>query len=166
MEVKLPCLNVQKILLDKVVPNEYNPNKVDKENMKLLEHSILQDGLTMPIVAIYNKENDTYSIIDGFHRYSIMKKLKQIYIAVTILDRDIKERMAATVRHNRARGVHQIDLMSDMVVSLVQLGWEDSEIAVHLGMDSDEVLRLKQLSGIAEVFKDLNYTQSWEFKEV
>jgi len=166
MEVKLPCLNVQKILLDKVVPNEYNPNKVDKENMKLLEHSILQDGLTMPIVAIYNKENDTYSIIDGFHRYSIMKKLKQIYIAATILDRDIKERMAATVRHNRARGVHQIDLMSDMVVSLVQLGWEDSEIAVHLGMDSDEVLRLKQLSGIAEVFKDLNYTQSWEFKEV
>ena len=165
-EIPMPCLNTRKVLLTDIMPNEYNPNKVDRQNMKLLEHSILEDGLTMPIVTIFDRETGKYSIIDGFHRYSIMLKLKQKYIAAVVLEKDIKQRMASTVRHNRARGVHQIELMSDMVVSLVQLGWEDAKIAVHLGMDADEVLRLKQLSGIAEIFEDLDFTSSWEFKEI
>ena len=166
MTINMPCLEVKKIKISDVDPNEYNPNKVDKQNMFLLKLSILEDGLTMPIVVIQNKETLRYSIIDGFHRYTIMKNLKQEFIGAVILEKDIKERMAATVRHNRARGVHQIELMSNMVVSLVQLGWNDINIAKHLGMDADEVLRLKQLSGISEIFKDLDYTMSWEFKEL
>lgn len=166
MNIPMPCLKVKEINMDEIDPNEYNPNKVDKQNMKLLEHSILEDGLTMPIVVIQDKETKRYSIIDGFHRYSTMKNLKQKTIGAVVLEKSMKDRMASTVRHNRARGVHQIELMSDMVVSLIRLGWDDMQIAEHLGMAADEVLRLKQTSGIAEIFKDLNYTQSWEFKDI
>ena len=165
-QIDIPCLLTQKVKMIDIVPNEYNPNSVDKQNMKLLEHSILTDGLTMAIVVIKDNDTGKYHIIDGFHRYTVFKKLKQEYIGAVVLEKDIKERMASTVRHNRARGVHQIELMSSMVVSLIQLGWSDTEIAVHLGMDADEVLRLKMLSGIASVFKDLEYTDSWQFKDI
>lgn len=164
--IKKPCLNTIEIPIDSIDPNEYNPNHVDKKNMKLLELSIIEDGQTMPIVVIQNKETGRYAIIDGFHRWTTMKKLKQSTIAAVVLEKGINERMAATVRHNRARGVHMIELMSDMVVSLIQNGMADSDIAKHLGMDADEVLRLKQTSNIAGIFENLEYSDSWEFKEV
>lgn len=153
--------------------NEYNPNHVDKTNMTLLIHSIEEDGYTMPIVT--NPEENIIKIVDGFHRRKSERTSEKIskstygYLPTTIIreeKRDVKNRMASTIRHNRARGVHQIESMSEIIVDMVKEGWSDMEIAKHLGMNSDEVLRLKQLSGIAEIFENLDYTNSWEFKEI
>jgi ParB-like chromosome segregation protein Spo0J len=158
---------------DNIEGNKYNPNYVDKKNMQLLKISIKEDGYTMPIVG--NEENNKIKIVDGFHRRKAERMDKKISkstygrIPVTQIrenKRDIKNRMSSTIRHNRARGVHEIELMSNLVVELVQKGWSDIEIANQLGMNADEVLRLKQISGIAEIFKDLNYSMSWEFKEL
>lgn len=158
---------------DTIEGNDYNPNHVDRQNMKLLIHSIEEDGYTMPIVGC--PEYDIIRIVDGFHRRKSILTSKKIsestnnHVPVSLIrdeKKDLKNRMASTVRHNRARGVHHIESMSDMVVDLIQDGWGDSEIALHLGMDADEVLRLKQTSGISGIFENLNYSQSWEFKEV
>ena len=153
--------------------NEYNPNHVDKQNQKLLIHSITEDGYTMPIVT--NPEDDIIKIVDGYHRRKSIIMSKEIktsthgYLPISIIResrRDKKSRIASTVRHNRARGVHSVEIMSDLVVELVRKGWCDAEIAEHMGMNADEVLRLKQLSGIADIFKDLDYTQSWDVQEL
>lgn len=162
MNIKMPCANTIIVPIEKLVANNYNPNCVAPQELRLLEHSIKEDGLTMPVVCFHNKETDEYIIVDGFHRYTVMKKLKQKFITISIIDKDLKERMASTIRHNRARGEHQVDLQSNIVAELFKLGWSDEEIAKHLGMQADEVLRLKQKTGIAEIFKDHNYSKSWE----
>jgi ParB-like chromosome segregation protein Spo0J len=133
--------------------------------MELLQHSIEEDGFTEAIVTFYDKEQNMYEVVDGFHRYVILKdELNCNYIPVVVIEKDIKERMASTIRHNRARGVHQVDLMGELVVKLVKLGWNDDRIAEHLGMEYEEVLRLKQTTGIAEVFKDRKHSKSWVIK--
>lgn len=165
---KSPVYNVHAIPLDKIVANEYNPNSVAPEEMKLLYDSIKEDGYTMPVVVFYNKENDKYEIVDGFHRYTIMLKHKDIFeregglLPCAIIDKDISDRMASTIRHNRARGSHDVDLMSNIVAELVEMGKSDNWIRKHIGMDADELLRLKQITGLASLFKDKEFSNSWE----
>lgn len=169
--MKSPVYNVMSISVDKIQANAYNPNSVASPEMKLLYESILNDGYTMPIVCYYLPEIDKYEIVDGFHRYTIIKKHKDIFdredgrLPVVVIDKDITNRMASTIRHNRARGSHSIDLMSNIVAELIEMGKSDKWIAKHLGMDADELLRLKQITGLASLFKDKEFSKSWEISE-
>lgn len=162
-EIKLPCMNPIIVPIDKVQANNYNPNEVSKNNMKLLEESIISNGFCFPIVTIWDADLEKYVIIDGFHRYTIFKDyLKATEIPIVVLEHDITKRMEATVQFNRARGVHQTERMSDLVRALIEQGVEDDEIAKKLGMEIEEVFRLKQLTGIADLFKNQQYSRSWE----
>ena len=161
-KLEFPCMQPKLVSIDKVVANNYNPNKVAKPEMELLYKSILEDGLTMPVVTFYDEKIDKYVIVDGFHRYTIVKDyFKSDVVAISGIDKDIKQIMASTVRHNRARGVHKVDLQADMVVDLLKKGWNDNDISKELGMTLEEVLRLKQQTGIAELFKDRTHSKSW-----
>ena len=169
---KSPAYNIISVPFEKIRANEYNPNSVAPPEMKLLYDSIKEDGYTMPIVCYYNENDDYYDIVDGFHRWIIMGKHKDIYereggaMPVSVIDKPIDERMASTIRHNRARGTHDVDLMSNIVAELHTIGRTDMWIAKHLGMDLDEILRLKQLTGLAELFKDKEFSYAWEPEEV
>lgn len=168
MKSKSPVYQIYPIPFEKILPNDYNPNAVAPPEMKLLYDSIKNDGYTMPIVCYHNKEEDNYIIVDGFHRYRIMKEFSDIYereggvLPVSIIDKPIDQRIASTIRHNRARGSHNVDLMSNIVKELHELGRSDAWIAKHLGMDRDEILRLKQITGLAALFKDHSFGQAWE----
>ena len=168
MAFKSPVYNVKAIKKEKIVANTYNPNAVAPPEMKLLYDSIKEDGYTMPIVCYYDKENDNYVIVDGFHRYRVMMEHKDIrereggMIPVSVIDKPIDHRMASTIRHNRARGSHNVDLMSNIVKELHELGRSDAWISKHLGMDKDEILRLKQITGLASLFKDVEFGQAWK----
>lgn len=162
-DITFPVMNVKMVDIDKVVANDYNPNKVAPPEMKLLKHSIEEDGYTQPIVAYYDSENDIYIVVDGFHRYKCAKEyfhLKEI--PVVTINKDLSNRMASTIRHNRARGTHQIIDMSKIVVDLTANGWDEKQIAEHLGMELDEIIRLKQVSGLKEAFADHVFSKSWE----
>ena len=165
--VPLPCMEVVLVPAEKVRANNYNPNNVPKNNMELLLQSLIDNGFCFPIVTIYDEEVDEYVIIDGFHRYTILKDWLEVQeIPVVVLKHDVKKRMAATIQFNRARGVHQVELMGDLVQALVQQGMSDEDIGKHLGMEREEVYRLKQITGIAELFKNQTYSKSWEMMEV
>lgn len=163
-----PVYGVRRVPIDKVRANEYNPNRVAPPEMRLLYDSIKQDGYTMPIVCYYNEKDDVYEIVDGFHRYTVMLQHQDIYdrehgmLPVSVIDKPIDERMASTIRHNRARGTHDVDLMSNIVAELHKIGRSDAWLAKHLGMDQDEILRLKQITGLADAFKDHEFSRSWE----
>ena len=160
-------MNVRLVPIQQVQANNYNPNTVSRHNMVLLQESILANGFCFPIVTIYDPDLERYIIIDGFHRYSILKDyLGCEQIPVVVLEHNITQRMEATVQFNRARGVHQVELMGDLVAALAKQGVADDEIAVKLGMELEEVLRLKQVTGIAELFKNQQYSSSWEMAEV
>ena len=162
-----PVYNVIAVPIEKIVPNTYNPNAVAPPEMKLLYESIKIDGYTMPIVCYHDKEQDQYIIVDGFHRYRIMLDHPDIYereggmLPVSVIDKPIDYRMASTIRHNRARGSHNVDLMSNIIKELHELGRSDAWIARHLGMDRDEILRLKQITGLAALFRDVHFGQAW-----
>jgi ParB-like chromosome segregation protein Spo0J len=160
-KIAFPCLYAKLIPIDQVVYNNYNPNAVAPPEMRLLKHSILNDGYTQPIVTIYDSAKNKYVVVDGAHRYKNAIRLKLTCIPVVVIDKDIKDRMASTIRHNRARGEHNVTGMSNIVAELVLLGWDDVQIAKHLGMDADEVLRLKQNTGIADIFKNHEYSKAW-----
>lgn len=163
-----PVYNVRKVPVEKIQANSYNPNSVAPPEMKLLYKSILEDGYTMPIVCYYLKDIDKYEIVDGFHRYRIMLEHKDIFereagcLPVVTIDKDISNRMASTIRHNRARGSHSIDLMVNIVEDLVKSGMSDAWIIKNIGMDAEELLRLKQISGLMNLFKDKDFSKSWE----
>lgn len=166
-KIKLPCLNVKVVDIDQVQANTYNPNHVAANNMKLLEESILSNGFCFPVVTIYDPDSEKYIIIDGFHRHLIFKyHLQAEQIPIIVLDHDISQRMAATVQFNRARGMHQVELMGDLVKALVDQGLPDEDIAQKLGMEMEEVFRLKQITGIAELFKNQIYSKAWEIMDV
>ena len=165
-KIKLPCMDVIIVDIDKVQANNYNPNAVPENNMILLEQSIIDNGFCFPVVTIWSEEVEKYIIIDGFHRYTIFKDyLKAKELPIVVLEHDISQRMSATVQFNRARGVHQVELMGDLVRGLVEQGMSDADISQHLGMGADEVLRLKQITGVAELFKNQIYSRAWEMKE-
>lgn len=167
MEYKSPVYNVIAVPIEKIKPNTYNPNAVAPPEMKLLYESIKADGYTMPIVCYYDKKSDIYIIVDGFHRYRIMQEHSDIYerekgmLPVSVINKSLDQRMASTIRHNRARGNHDVDLMSNIVKELHELGRSDAWISKHLGMDKDEILRLKQITGLAALFKDVKFGQAW-----
>lgn len=154
---------------DQVEANDYNPNTVAPPEMRLLELSIGEDGYTQPIVA-WGK-NDYYEVVDGFHRNRVGKECKTVrervhgYLPITLINHDREDkgdRIAATIRHNRARGKHQVAAMSDIVLELSRRNWSDAKIGRELGMEPDEVLRLKQITGLAELFSDAEFSQAWE----
>ena len=167
MEYKSPVYQVIPVSVEKIKPNDYNPNTVAPPEMKLLYNSIKMDGYTMPIVCYYNEAEDTYIIVDGFHRYRIMLEYPDIYerengmLPVSVIDKPLDQRIASTIRHNRARGSHEVDLMSNIVKELHELGRSDAWIARHLGMDRDEILRLKQITGLAALFRDVKFGKAW-----
>jgi hypothetical protein len=169
-EVKQPINFVRWIPVEKVSPNDYNPNSVAKIEMGLLYKSIKHDGYTQPIVTIYDKEKDKYVIVDGFHRYFTCKTNKDIYernkghLPCVVIEKDINERMAATVRHNRARGEHSVAGMGNMVFEMLENGWSETEICNHLGMEPEEILKLKHITGFSKLFENVNYKKSWETK--
>lgn len=153
-----------------VEANDYNPNSVAPPEMKLLQHSIAEDGYTQPIVA-YQYSNNDYEVVDGFHRNRVGKECADVrervhgYLPVTVInsDRENKaDRIAATIRHNRARGKHKVDAMSEIIQDLAKRNWSDKKIGKELGMEPDEVLRLKQITGLAELFSDQEFSEAWE----
>jgi ParB-like chromosome segregation protein Spo0J len=154
---------------DKVIANDYNPNTVAPPEMELLKVSIGSDGYTQPIVT--SAENNAYTVIDGFHRTRVGKECKEItervhgYLPVTTIRADREDRgdrIAATIRHNRARGKHKITAMSDIIIELKRRNWSDKKIGTELGMEPDEVLRLAQITGLREAFKDKEFSRAWE----
>lgn len=167
MEYKSPAYEVISVPIEKIEPNTYNPNAVAPPEMKLLYESIRADGYTMPVVCYYDQTADKYIIVDGFHRYRVMLDHPDIFerekgrLPVSVIDKPIAERMASTIRHNRARGNHIVDLMSNIVRELHDLGRSDAWISKHLGMDEDEILRLKQITGLAELFRDIEFGRAW-----
>jgi len=164
---KSPVYNVIKVPIDKIQANSYNPNHVAPPEMKLLYESIKDDGYTMPIVCYYLKDIDKYEIVDGYHRYTTMLNHKDIYdredgyLPVSVIDKPVEQRIASTVRHNRARGSHDIDLMVNIVKELKEAGMSDAWIMKNIGMDADELLRLKQISGLASLFKGETFSNAW-----
>jgi len=160
---------VQWVAFSKVKANDYNPNTVAPPEMKLLEHSIQEDGYTQPIVSWLT--DDMHEVIDGFHRNRVARESKVVgdrvqgylpLVTVNTKRTEKGDRIASTVRHNRARGKHRIDGMSDIVIELKRRNWSDKKIATELGMDADEVLRLTQITGLAEMFADRDFSQAWE----
>lgn len=168
MASKSPVYNIIPVPIEKIKANNYNPNSIAPPEMKLLYESIKADGYTMPIVCYYVKAQDVYIIVDGFHRYRIMLEHSDIYereggrLPVSVIDKPIDQRMASTIRHNRARGSHDVELMSNIVKDLHELGRSDAWISKHLGMDKDEILRLKQITGLAALFKDVQFGKAWK----
>ena len=156
-----------------VTANDYNPNVMSPSEKKLLETSLTKDGYTQPVVVLPSPhDRSDLQVVDGYHRYLLSKKNslnKRIngYLPITILDVEshtMADQMAATIRHNRARGQHQVAAMSDIVRDLSRLGWNDQKIGDELGMSQDEVLRLKQISGLAELFSEHDFSEAWTVK--
>jgi len=163
-----PVSSVRWVPIEKVVANDYNPNSVARNEMKLLYISVLHDGYTQPIVTIYDKEQDKYIIVDGFHRYLICKTYKDIAertggrVPIVVIDKPINDRMASTIRHNRARGKHSVDGMANMVFALLDNGWEDAAVCNELGLETEELVRLKHITGFSKLFEDAEYKKAWE----
>jgi Predicted transcriptional regulators len=157
---------------ENIAPNDYNPNNVAPPEKRLLQKSLEADGFTQPIV-VHRQPDQQYEIVDGFHRQELAKSKSRLkkqlkgYLPVAVLqqeDKGVSGRMASTIRHNRARGRHQINAMSEIVRELTHLGWTDEKIGEELGMDADEVLRLRQINGLQDLFSDRQFSQAWTVK--
>lgn len=165
---KSPVYNVVAVPIEKITANDYNPNSVAPPEMALLETSIWEDGYTQPVVTVYDNENDMYVVVDGFHRFLTLKNSDRIrereggMLPCVVLDKDMSDRMASTIRHNRARGSHNIELMSTIVSELVEMGKGDRWICQHIGMSPDELLRMKQITGLASLFQNKDFSDSWD----
>lgn len=167
-----PVYSVRSIPIEKVTANDYNPNSVAPPEMQLLETSIWEDGYTQPVVVVYDKEKDMYVVVDGFHRFLTLKNSERIRqrengrLPVVVLNKELHDRMASTIRHNRARGSHNIELMSVIVSELVEMGKGDAWICKHIGMSPDELLRLKQITGLASLFLGKEFSKSWDVEKI
>jgi ParB-like chromosome segregation protein Spo0J len=166
-----PINRVRWVPVEKVTPNDYNPNSVAMQEMSLLYTSIIHDGYTQPIVTVYNEERDLFEIVDGFHRYYTCKTQADVrernhgMLPIVVLNKDTNDRMASTVRHNRARGKHSVAGMSNLVFQMLDGGWSDAQICNELGMEPEELLRLKHITGFSKLFEDAEYRQAWESRE-
>jgi ParB-like chromosome segregation protein Spo0J len=167
LEMNHPVLSVRLVEAENVLSNDYNPNRVAPPEMRLLELSMVRDGITTAIVAAKNDKGQ-YVVVDGFHRTQVIKYFPPVhrsihgYVPVVELNKEIADRIAATVRHNLARGTHQTALSAQLVALLKKHHWPDEKIGKELGMEPDEVLRLKQLTGLAEAFEDKEFSKAWE----
>ena len=156
--------------IEKVTANDYNPNSVATNEMRLLYVSILNDGYTQPVVTIRDPDSDKYIIVDGFHRYTTMRLNKDIrdrcngLLPVVVIDKPINDRMASTIRHNRARGKHSVSGMSNMVFQMLENGWSDEDICKEIGCEADELIRLKHITGFSKLFENVDYRRAWESK--
>jgi len=165
------CYEVMAIPLEMIQANDYNPNAVATPEMRLLYISIKEDTYTMPTVVIFDPKLNKYVIVDGFHRYSTMLRNKDIYekndgyLPCVVLKKDINQRMASTVRHNRARGKHSIAGMSNIVFDMLKNGVSDTKICDELGLEPAELVRLKYISGFEKLYKDHKYSKAWESEE-
>lgn len=163
-----PVYNIMAIPIEKIQANAYNPNHVAPPEMKLLYQSIKEDGYTMPIVCYYLKADDRYEIVDGYHRYTVMLNHPDIYereqgkLPVSVIDKPLEQRIASTIRHNRARGNHEVDLMKNIVSELTNSGMSDAWILKNLGMEPDELLRLKQINGLASLYQNEDFSKGWD----
>lgn len=165
--ITFPCLQARLVPREQIVANGYNPNSVPPDKMKLLRQSIVDNGFCFPIVTIWDADQSLYVIIDGFHRWIICQPewLDIEQVPIVVLEHDISARMIATKQFNAARGFHQVDLDAELVRALIEQGLSEEEIAQRLQMDSDTIHRYKQLTGVAELFKNSAYSVSWEMVE-
>jgi len=166
----MPVDRVRWVPIEKVHANDYNPNSVAKNEMRLLYVSISHDGYTQPVVTVYDEAQDLYIIVDGFHRYTTMKLNKDLQektcglLPVVVIEKSINDRMASTVRHNRARGKHSVSGMASMVFSMLENGWTDEAICAEIGVEADELIRLKHVTGFSKLFENTEYKKAWETK--
>ena len=167
-----PVNDIRWVPIEQVEANDYNPNTVAKRELYLLKLSIEQDGYTQPVVTVYDADRDKYVIVDGFHRYLVMLYHEDIResrggkLPVVVLDKSINDRMASTIRHNRARGKHQVSGMGNIVFSMLEEGWDDARICNELGMEPDELLRLKHVTGFSKLFENVEYRNAWETRRM
>jgi len=165
-----PVDRIRWVPIEQVTANDYNPNSVAKNEMRLLYTSIKHDGYTQPVVTIWDETKEKYVIVDGFHRYLTMKSNKDILewtnglLPIVVIKKDINDRMASTVRHNRARGKHSITGMANMVFSMLDNGWSDEAICLELGLEAEELIRLKHVTGFSKLFENVEYRKAWETK--
>lgn len=165
-----PIDNVKWVPIEKVQANDYNPNSVAKNEMRLLYVSIKHDGYTQPVVTVYDESIDKYVIVDGFHRYTTMRLNKDIaernngLLPIVVISKNINDRMASTVRHNRARGKHSLTGMASMVFAMLDNGWSDSAICAEIGVEAEELVRLKHVTGFSKLFENVEYRKAWETK--
>lgn len=161
--IEFPVLNVQLLPMNKVVPNDYNPNKMQFKVLKLLKTSIIEDGFLFPILVIYVKENDQYVVVDGFHRYKAMLQLNQDLIPAVVLKRDISERRVMTVRMNKTRGVHQLDGDKKNFQNLLDEGkFSLPELSQKMALEAEEIVIYKKKGSIIEEFRDQDFSNAWE----
>lgn len=165
--IEVPCVNTILVKRELIQANNYNPNAVPTDKMKLLTQSIVDNGFCFPVVTIFDDDTEKFIIIDGFHRYTQgdEKWLDLDYIPLVFLKHSISQRMFATVQFNKARGVHQVDLDAELIRALIEQGLTEDEIADRLKIDIETIHRYKSLTGVAEIFKNAQYSMSWEIVE-
>lgn len=162
--LSIPCMSVHMVKRSLVVANTWNPNSVASDRMELLRQSILDNGFCFPVVSIWDDDIEHFVVVDGFHRYTILGPdwLGCPYVPIVVLPHDMSKRLAATWQFNKARGTHAVELDADLIRSLLEQGVEEDKIAEKLGVDLDTVHRYKQVTGVAELFKNADYSLAWE----
>ena len=163
--IKQRVLESKVVKLDELLPNTYNPNRMPDTEMGLLKECIIKYGFLFPIIVSWDEEKRKYRIIDGYHRYEALKRIGAVEVAILDIKLPYHDAVQLTVLMNRIKGLHQVELMSDLIISLEDLGLDDSDICKNLGMEPEEYLRLKQQLGIAHAFRNHEYTKSWEEKK-
>lgn len=167
-----PVARILWVPFQQVEANDYNPNKVAANELRLLYHSIMQDGYTQPVVTIHDYGRDVYVIVDGFHRWLVMKRNPDVQeltgglLPLVVLDKPLADRMASTVRHNRARGKHSVSGMSQIVFGMLDSGMDDVAVCSELGLEPDELLRLKHITGFSKLFSDVEYNRAWQTRRM
>ena len=162
-----PVSFVRWVHVDEVTPNDYNPNAVAKVEMALLRKSIEEDGFTQPVVTYRDEERGLYVIVDGFHRYFVLRETPALRertrdrLPIVVIEKNLSERMASTVRHNRARGKHSINGMANMVYGMLEEGMTDAEVCNALGLEPEELVRLKHVTGYSKLYADVEYNRAW-----
>jgi ParB-like chromosome segregation protein Spo0J len=160
--VKQKAVEAQIVNINDLFANDYNPNRMPDIEMNLLKDCVLKYGFLFPIIVTWDKEKKKYRIIDGYHRYEVLKRIGCKEVSVVVLELSYHDAVQLTVLMNRIKGLHQVEMMSDLVLKLENLGLEDNEICENLGMESEEFIKLKQQLGIAHAFKNHEYCKSWE----
>lgn len=167
-----PVSKVSWIPLSKITSNAWNPNSVAKVEMDLLMTSILKDKFVQPITTYYDPDKDKYIIVDGFHRYTCIRLNNEINemccnrAPCSVIEKDLNELMSSTVRLNRARGSHSVEGMSSMVFDMLDNGWTEAEVCAELGMEAEEIVRLKHITGFSKLFENAEYSREWKTKRM